>query len=438
MRRSALAMVAVTCALAACAAPVPPAATTPTAVDAAPAAATTTGGTAAIATNRVTIDGAVRVPNGLVAAGGMNLVAAGGMNLVAAGGMNLVAAGGMNLVAAGSMNLVAAGGMNLTAGGNGNLVAAGGMNYRNLLAVSDQALGGVVVFLCDGLGRPIPGLPPVATDEAGRYTIPHVPAGFTLVVNALVPYKDGKRGLLVALVRSGAATPVEVDAASTLAAIRAAAIRKDGQLGEFEATVFKNAVGDVRNALTDPTTPDYRDAVAVGLKAAELEAQVPGLAEKLTALRTSLAKGPTTNVGPAGPNATPLPAPSVPPPPQAAPTPGATTTPNLPLYTPKPTPTAPPTPADCAPPRTHTFKTSILGGARVVFRKRDEADPNRLNWPIRASVLLEADGTTTKPVDIPEGCVYRVELLSGAGTTLGSNDAWAVPVGSLKLVQLPF
>lgn len=433
MRRFSLALVAVACTLAACAVPAQPGPTS--AAASAPAAA---GGAAAIATNRVTVDGAVRIPNGLVAAGGMNLVAAGGMNLVAAGGMNLVAAGGMNLVAAGSMNLVAAGGMNLTTSGGGNLVAAGGMNYRHLLAVSDQALGGVIVFLCDGLGRPIPGLPPVATDAEGRYAIPHVPAGFTLVVNALVPYQDGKRGLLVALVRTGQAAPVEVDAASTLAAIRAAAIRKDGQLGEFEATVFRNAVGDVRNALTDPTTPDYRDAMAVGLKAAELEGQVPGLAEKLATLRASLAQGPTTADGPAGPDATPLPAPSVAPSVAPTTTPRPLPTANQPLYTPQPTPTAVPTSRDCAPAKRHTFKTKILGGARVVFRTADAADPNRLNWPIRASVLMEAGGELTKPVEIPEGCPYRVELLTADGRTLASNDSWSVPAGATDPVPLPF
>lgn len=429
MRRRVLALVAAAGLAAACTAPAQPGQ---------PTAQASAGGITmapAIATNRVTVEGAVRVPNGLVAAGGMNLVAAGGMNLVAAGGMNLVAAGGMNLVAAGGMNLVAAGGMNEGPKAGGNLVAAGGMNY-DLQAVSDQTLGGVVVFLCDGLGRPIPGLPPVATDAQGRYQIPHVPAGFTLVVNALVPYQDGKRGLLVALSRTGDSQAVEVDAASTLAAIRAAAIRKDGQLGPFEAAAFKAAVGDVRNHLTDPTTPDYRDAVAVGLKAAEVEGAVPGLADKLAAIRAGLAQGPTSKEGPAGPEATPLPAPSVAP--EATPTPRPTPTLNAPIVLPKPTTTPTPVVEDCGPIKKLTFKVKTLGGYRVVFRKPDPNDANRLNWPIAASILMDLAGNVTKASDFPAGCTYRVELLTADGRSLGSNDSWKAPADAAGQVELPF
>jgi hypothetical protein len=409
MRRRILASVIGACLLTACVMPQPPAATPPAATEVAQAAASPE-----IETNRVTVEGIVRVPSSLVAAGGMNLVAAGGMNLVAAGGMNLVAAGGMNLVAAG--------GMNLTNSGGGGLVAAGGMNHKVLLATTEQPLGGVVVFLCDGLGRIIPGLPPVATNADGSFAVPHVPAGFTLVVNALVPFQDGRRGLLAALVRTGIPGAVEVDAATTIAAIRAAGAREDGALGEFEANQFKLAVADIRTALTDPTTPDYRDQKAVGTKAAEVEAKVPGLGDKLSGLRADLLRGPTSPVGPAGPGAAPLPPPR-----------GGVTGAGTVAATPKPEDTS--GDVKCGETRIRTFQMRTLG-ARLIFRTRVITEDNRLNWPIRANTSIE--GNTSKPVAIPEGCPFRVELLSADGRELASEDAYTILPGAQDPIVLPF
>ena len=399
MRRRVFALGAVVSMLAACAVPAQP----PQPTAAAPAAMPAGAGSASVTSNRITVEGAVRVPSALVAAGGMNLVAAGSGNLVAAGSMNLVAAGGMNLVAAGSGNLVAAGSM--------NLVAAGGMNY-GLLAVDDQPLAGVAVFLCDGLGRPIPGLPAVVTDDAGHYAIPHVPAGFTLVVNALLPFQDGKRALMTALVRSGRPDAVAVDAASTLTAIRAASIRQDGQLGEFEAALFNSAVGDVRNALTRETLPDYRDVAAVGQRAADLEGRVDGLAGKLTTLRTSLGKGPGSAGAPVGPGATPLPMPSA--------------TDDRALDGP------------CSEPRRHTVKVQDLtrGGTAIVIRSRVQGEADRKKWPIRATSEL-VNGVSS-PIDHPEGCAHRVELLDRFGQIIISDDAWIIAPGSADEVALPF
>ena len=401
MRRRVFALGAAAIMLAACANPGP---------GQPPAQAPVSASQANVATNRATVAGSVKVPNNLVAAGGMNLVAAGSMNLVAAGSGNLVAAGGMNLVAAGGMKLVAAGSGNLVAAGSMNLVAAGGMNYA-LQAATEQSLGGVVVFLCDGLGRPIAGLPPVSTDDQGRYAIPEVPMGFTLVVNALVPYQDGRRALMTALVRSGRPDEVEVDAASTLTAIRAASIRKDGQLGEFEAALFRSAVGDVRAHLTDANLPDYRDVDAVGRRAAEVEGQVAGLGGKLEALRSTLAQGPASAQLAVG---------------VVQPTPAPTATPERPLD------------GACSEAKPHVFRVQDLkrNGVKIVIRTRTQGVSDREAWPVLATSDLSGGVSTS--ITIPEGCAHRVELLDAFGRTIISDDALIVKPGSGSEVALPF
>lgn len=388
--------------------------------------------------NRTTITGAVKLPSTMVAAGAMNLVAAGSMNLVAAGSMNLIAAGGMNLVAAGSMNMVAAGSMNLVAAGSMNqgggpagLVAAGSMNY-DLLGIVNEPRGGVVVFLCDALGRPVPGLPPVSTDASGAYQIPNVPAGFTLSVNALVPYVDGSRGLLASLVHTGDAGGADIDAGTTVTSIRACSGRPNADLGDFDQARFRAASDATLEALTEGTTPDFRDLWKAASRAGQLEGEVKGLGDRLPPLREELATDPTSVdllhrvVG--------------------APAPSPVTVvlpPSSPKPTPEPTPVATPTPmkpdallAGCGPAKVHEFVSKAKDGTRILFRVRRPGVENRLDWDIYTTAPITAEGKCV--ASVPEGCDFRVELVDTGGNIMAYNDRWAVPAGSVDPVPFPF
>jgi sugar lactone lactonase YvrE len=206
------------------------------------------------------ITGLVRGPAGIVAAGGGNVISAGGGNLIGPAGGNLIG----------------------PAGGN--------MQGRHLLALEEQGLAGVEVFVADAAGKPIPGLPSVLTNAKGGFSIPKVPAGFTYVVAARVKTAAGDATTLKTLAKATTlGTTVDLDMANTLVTTAVVNGRQDA-LGEFNAATFQRAVETTAKHLDAKTLPDLADSSAVLAHMTALAEQVTELKSAVTELKSMLAK----------------------------------------------------------------------------------------------------------------------------------------------------
>lgn len=206
------------------------------------------------------ITGLVRGPAGIVAAGGGNVVSAGGGNLIGPAGGNLIG----------------------PAGGN--------MQGRGVLALEEQGLAGVEVFVADAAGKPIPGLPSVLTNAKGGFSIPKVPAGFTYVVAARVKTAAGDATTLKTLAKATTlGTTVDLDVANTLVTTTVVNGREDA-LGEFNAATFQRAVETTAKHLDAKSLPDLADSSAILAHMAALAEEVTELKSAVTELKSMLAK----------------------------------------------------------------------------------------------------------------------------------------------------
>jgi sugar lactone lactonase YvrE len=206
------------------------------------------------------ITGLVRGPAGIVAAGGGNVVSAGGGNLIGPAGGNLIG----------------------PAGGN--------MRARRVLALEEQGLAGVEVYVADAAGKPIPGLPSVLTNAKGGFSIPKVPAGFTYVVAARVKTAAGDATTLKTLAKATTlGTTVDLDVANTLVTTAVVNGRQDA-LGEFNAATFQRAVETTAKHLSANTLPDLADSSAVLAHMTALAEEVTELKSAVSELKSMLAK----------------------------------------------------------------------------------------------------------------------------------------------------
>lgn len=206
------------------------------------------------------ITGLVRGPAGIVSAGGGNVVSAGGGNLIGPAGGNLIG----------------------PAGGN--------MQGRGVLALTEQGLAGVEVFVADAAGKPIPGLPSVLTNAKGGFSIPKVPAGFTYVVAARVKTAAGDQATLKTLAKATTlGTTVDLDVANTLVTTAVVNGREDA-LGEFNAATFQRAVETTAKHLDANSLPDLADGSAILAHMTALAEEVTELKSAVTELKSMLAK----------------------------------------------------------------------------------------------------------------------------------------------------
>ena len=350
-----------------------------------------TGGAprAAIPTG-VTVSGAVKVPAGLVAAGGMNLVAA----------------------------------------GSGNIVAAGGMNYA-LLALQEEAAGGVEVFLADAAGNPIPGLATAKTDAAGAFEIENVPADFTFVVACQVPTKDGKTATFQTLAKPGKlGATANLDAATTLVAANVLEGQKGGDLGDFNPAVFKTATETTAKNLAPEKLPDFSDRASVKAKMAELIEAVAELKVSVDQLRTEIAEvkktledlkaelakaqAPAGEAPPAGTDGTrpdPTQTPQAPPPTGTAPAPGGA----------------------CAP-SSHRFLVENREAIAYIEFKVPTPDKPRDQWMTASTAKRDADYWA----NTPDGCPHLVLAKNESGQVVGMIENFTIPTGAPKDVKLDF
>ena len=342
----------------------------------------------------VTVSGAVKVPAGIIAAGGMNLVAAGSGNLVAAG--------------------------------SGNLVAAGGMNY-GLLALSEAPAAGAEVFLADAAGNPIPGLEKVKTDAKGNFTIPGVPPDFTFVVAAEITTIAGKKATFQTLAKPGKlGATVNLDAATTLVASNVLEGQKGSDLGDFNPAIFKTAAETTARNLDDAKLPDFSDRASVRAKMAELIAAVSELKASVDQLRTELSEvkkslddlraaleKPATDAAPPAPGTDP--GRLEPPPPTTRP------------GSPAPDGTQP---ATC--PRVgHQFMVPDPTKVAFIEFKVPTPDKPREQW-MNASTAKRDAGYWA---DVPEGCPLLVLFKNDRGEVVHAIDNFAIRVGAEKQVR---
>lgn len=365
----------------------------------------------------VTVTGAVKVPAGIIAAGGMNLVAAGSGNLVAAG--------------------------------SGNIIAAGGLNY-SLLAVDEAPAAGAEVFLADAAGNPIPGLQKVKTDEKGNFSITNVPPDFTFVVAAEVTTKEGKKATFQTLAKPGklGATAV-VDAASTLVASNVLEDQKGGDLGDFNPAVFKTATETTAKNLAPEKLPDFSDRASVKAKMAAMVEAVTELKQSLTQLRTELsevkktledlraelAKAAAANADPTGvaprPGERPLP-PGSPPPfdptrPLASPLPGQLPPPNERPLEPLPSGMEPATCQRAG----HQFLLPTGANPASIEFKIPNMDRPVEEWMNAATAKRD----TGFWADVPEGCPHFVIFRDDRGTVTFKIENFVIKPGSPKEVR---
>ncbi|MFP5503932.1 MAG: hypothetical protein ACLGIN_15705 [Candidatus Sericytochromatia bacterium] len=229
--------------------------------------------------------------------------------------------------------IIAAGGGNLIGHSGGNIIGHDSGSYA-LLAVEEAPIAGVEVFVADAAGKRIPSIASVKTDAQGRYRLPQVPAGYTFLVVARVETAAGDEALLKTLTRSSeVGATADLDTATTLVSV--AALEGASELGELNLATFQRAVATTGKHLDAATLPDLADQDAVAAFMRELSEEVAALKETVAQLKKDMAQVlqrldelENRQQSPA-PTATPA----------ATPTPGATAV-----------PTATPTPADADPP----------------------------------------------------------------------------------------
>ena len=374
----------------------------------------------------VTVTGSVRVPAGIIAAGGMNLVATGG----------------------------------------GNMIAAGGMNY-GLLAIDEQAVAGARVFLANAAGDPIPDIARVTTDATGTYTIANVPPDFTFVVAAEIDLEGGKKATFQTLAKPGKlGATASLDASTTLVAANLLEGVSGADLGEFNPAAFKTAAETTAKNLKKDQLPDFSDRAAVRTKIRELAETVGELKSSLREMGTELADvkktladlkaelerakaGPQPGQPPIGPRPSgepkegpaPIgPRPSGEPggqPPMPKPSGAPSGEPPMPKPSGAPSgqPPQPGASAACAipGPTYHWFEVPLPEKIATVEFRVPQAGKAPETWPNGATGKKDVSFAT----GVSEGCPYHVVYKDAAGQILGVVEGFAIPAGSPEKVVLP-
>ncbi len=189
-------------------------------------------------------------------------------------------------------SLIAQGGGNLISQGGGNLIGQTASTYRLLDAnrVVDPVMD---VFLADGSGRVIAGLPIVRGDRAGRFVIPRVPAMLVYQLMARVSLQDGQRVELQSLVQPKVGSQgVEISPATTL--VTEAILNSNGQkLASYDDALFQRAKRLVVEQLQAESSVDWTRRDAVSTLRENVLANVPVLKTLVTDVAQQITTAPT-------------------------------------------------------------------------------------------------------------------------------------------------
>ena len=302
--------------------------------------------------------------------------------------------------------------------GGGNVVPTGGGHLRapafGVRAVGERPIAKAQAFLADAAGQPYPTLAAVETDAEGRFTFPDVPAGHTfMVVVAVRDTGRGKDATLQTLVKSSAlGASTTVDAATSLVTL-AVTEGQGGALGELNPATFRTATEATARNLTDAALPDLSDRSAIlaaigslEKSIAELKSALDEIRQDLKAIKASLEDLKT----------------------QVAARPAAGRPGGPPAHTNGTGARA----GDCAGGNTFTFKLT----------KAYDRYPLRVDFVSpyghhKGQLVFDAPGATPA-LFLPFGCPHAVTLRDADGTTLATDPAYSVPLGSSPQVELPF
>lgn len=191
------------------------------------------------------------------------------------------------IVAAGAGNVLVNNGGSMVAAGAGNVISPNGAQLV-LLAVDQAPLAGAEVFLAGPDGQPLPDIPAVKTDAAGRYRLTGAPATGTFTVQVRVKNKAGVATTLTTLVRPTAAGATANVSLGTHCVATAVLDGQGGNLGEFNPAKFQSAVETTDKELTPETWPDPADRAAILATMSRLEAKIDLLQATMNEIRAEL------------------------------------------------------------------------------------------------------------------------------------------------------
>ncbi len=355
------------------------------------------------------ITGVVRAPRGII--GGV--LPTGGSNVIPTGGSNVLPTGGSNVLPTGGSNL-------RTSPGDG---------LRRLLAVAEAPLANASVYVADAAGNAYPRIEAVTTDAEGRFTLPDVPAGFTVtvVVRGHDEGRDKDVTLQTIVKTSELGATTKIDTATSLVTL--AVLQGSSEIGDINAASFRTATEATARSLTDADVPDLSDRSAILAKVealaetvAELKQALDEIREDIQDIKASL-EDITQKLG--APQQTGGWQPPPPPPARPGqPQPGG--------FPPPQGPGGLPPGGGCPHPRvTHdlTLKGTYTGYPLTLQLLARSGDV------IAVATFAAAGAPAT--LDVPDVCPHHLRLLDGTGKQLAWHPDFVFQQGTPRAVQLP-
>ncbi|MDB5100101.1 MAG: hypothetical protein JWM80_4522 [Cyanobacteria bacterium RYN_339] len=331
--------------------------------------------------------------------------------------------------------LIANNGSGVISDGGGSVVSNNGGSFISrpklaLLAIVETGLAGTEVFVSGADGKPLPGVASVRTDATGKFTLPGVPPGLTLILHARATNPAGTSAELVTLVPLRDGAPAAVNTATTFVAAYLHLGDRAG-LGSLNGPAYQQAVAVIASKLTDADAALLGDDAAVSARAAELLAGEPAAA----IVAQDLARDPISTAtlvsqaakdASAAPSARPSAPPSAAPPASPSATPKATAAPSA--TAPAGLPSQLPSPL--APTITGFDAPEVLPGGTVGI----------IGTNFTSGMVVTIGGKSTATPTVTNGSLAKVTVPAGAvgGAVQLQLGAFRVDApAALALAQIP-
>lgn len=155
--------------------------------------------------------------------------------------------------------------------------------------LEEAPVPGARVYLADGQGTPLPGLPTATTDGAGRYRLDGIPDGHTYVVVADFAVEADRKATLEALAQANSGTvTADLTLATSLVTVDLSEVL-NGFSANLQGERYAAAVDKTHRLLTNDRVPDLTDKPDVMALAATLLNVSPDLRTAVSELKQDLA-----------------------------------------------------------------------------------------------------------------------------------------------------
>lgn len=155
--------------------------------------------------------------------------------------------------------------------------------------LDEAPVPGAKVYLADGLGTPLPGLPTTTTDDDGRYRLDGIPNGHTYVVVADFLVNGDRPATLEALAQATSGTvTTDLTLATSLVTVDLSEVL-NGFSANLQSARYQAAVDKTHRLLTNDRVPDLTDKPDVMALAATLLNVSPDLRAAVSELKQDLA-----------------------------------------------------------------------------------------------------------------------------------------------------